>query len=216
MKAVKRLPLSDQRKILAYLGCHAYIGRSPFFSAENSQRMDFEGLDFWVEPITEQPALPYFVFRAIKSTSIDDKIRAFSSPSFDPLETVIMEKDPPPLDENADSGHGTMTVISKGQSMSRYSLTLNQKAIFVIPGNFAAGWQAWIDGQQTEVFEANLFSKGIFVPPGSHEVVLRYLPRHFFWGLSLSVFTIITIAIAMIIVVSYRRKLQKISEKVER
>ena len=61
----------------------------------------------------------------------------------------------------------------------------------MLPGNAAPGWRAWIDGHPAEVFEANLFSKGVLVPPGTHRLVLRYLPASFVWGAAVSLISLV-------------------------
>ena len=65
----------------------------------------------------------------------------------------------------------------------------------MFPGNYAPGWRARIDGRRAEVFEANLFAKGIIVPAGSHRVELRYLPASFLWGAAISLISIFLMAV---------------------
>jgi uncharacterized membrane protein YfhO len=69
-------------------------------------------------------------------------------------------------------------------------VSLPSEWIVVFPGNAAPGWHAWIDGRRTEIFEANLFAKGVRVPAGDHEIVLRYLPASFLWGVVISLASI--------------------------
>ena len=69
-------------------------------------------------------------------------------------------------------------------------MSLPCEGIAVFPGNAAPGWHARIDGRRAEVFEANLFAKGVLVPAGDHEIVLRYLPASFLWGVVISLASI--------------------------
>ena len=69
-------------------------------------------------------------------------------------------------------------------------MSLPCEGIAVFPGNAAPGWHARIDGRRAEVFEANLFAKGVLVPAGDHEIVLRYLPASFLWGVVISLVSI--------------------------
>jgi uncharacterized membrane protein YfhO len=36
------------------------------------------------------------------------------------------------------------------------------------------GWEATIDGKETEVYRANAVLRGVIVTPGTHEIVLTY------------------------------------------
>ena len=191
-EALKALPPKDQLKVLKYIGCAAYLGRQPLFSKANAQRLQFEGLDVWVERIVERNASPFIVFRAVRTVQVKDQVRFFTSEGFDPLQEVITEKDLglPGSSGNMVTEPAKIVVRKEIGGRGWYSASLPYDGIAVFPGNAAAGWRAWIDGQSAEVFEANLFSKGVLVPAGEHEIVLRYLPASFLWGAIISLASI--------------------------
>jgi len=47
--------------------------------------------------------------------------------------------------------------------------------LFKIP----AGWKAFVDDNQTEIFQTNHGFMGIIVPKGNHRVEFRFLPSSF-------------------------------------
>jgi hypothetical protein len=190
--AIKGLPPNDQFKILKYVGCAAYVGYDPLFSRESAQRLQIEGVDIWLERIAERGASPFIAFRTVRAAEVKDKLRIFTADSFNPYTEIITEKDvrlPEPLG-NEDLKNGTIIIRKEIQGRGWYSVSLPREGIAVFPGNAAPGWHARIDGRRAEVFEANLFAKGVRVPAGDHEIVLRYLPASFLWGVGISLASI--------------------------
>ncbi len=190
--AIKRLPPNGQFKVLNYLGCAARIGYEPLFSKDSAQRLQIEGVDVWFERIAGTGALPAIAFRAARAVELEDKLRIFTADTFDPSRDIITEKDNllPESRGNSDAKAGAVLIRKEIQGRGWYSVSLPSEGVAVFPGNAAPGWQARIDGRRTEVFEANLFAKGVLVPAGDHEIVLRYLPASFLWGAAISLASI--------------------------
>jgi len=191
-EAFKGLPPNGKFKILKYIGCAAHIGYEPLFSRESAQRLQVEGVDVWLERIAETGASPYIAFRVVRAAEVKDKLGIFAGESFDPLKEIITEKDillPESLGKT-DAKAGAVLIRKEVQGRGWYSVSLPCEGIAVFPGNAAPGWHARIDGRRTEVFEANLFAKGVLVPAGDHEIVLRYLPASFLWGVVISLASI--------------------------
>jgi hypothetical protein len=187
-EAFKGLPPKDQFKILKYVGCAARIGYEPLFSREGAQRLQIEGIDVRLEQIAETGASPFIVFRAVRAAEVKDKLGIFAGDEFDPLKEVITEKDTilPESPGNTDTQAGAVLIRKEVQGRGWYSVSLLREGVAVFPGNYAPGWHARVDGRRADVFEANIFSKGVVVPSGRHEIVLRYLPVSFLWGAAVS------------------------------
>jgi len=49
------------------------------------------------------------------------------------------------------------------------------------------GWQAFVDGEQTELLRANYLFRAAAVPAGVHEVKFVYQPRSFYVGAVISI-----------------------------
>jgi hypothetical protein len=191
-EAFKGLPPKGQFKILKYVGCAAYIGYEPLFSRENAQKLQIEGVTIWVERIAEKNASPFAAFRAVKAAEIKDKLGIFTGDEFDPVKEVITEKDIilPGSSGNLETKPAAIVVRKEVQGRGWYSTSLPREGIIVFPGNYAPGWHARVDGRRADVFEANVFSKGVMVPSGRHEIVLRYLPVSFLWGAAVSLISL--------------------------
>ncbi|HEX2695046.1 MAG TPA: hypothetical protein VHP61_04790 [Acidobacteriota bacterium] len=191
-EAFKGLPPNGQFKILKYVGCAVRIGYEPLFSRESAQRLQIEGINVWLERIAETGASPFIAFRAAKATAVKDKLGIFTRDEFDPLKEVITEKDIllPGSSGNMETKPAAIVVRKEVQGRGWYSASLPREGLIIFPGNYAPGWHARVDGRRADVFEANIFSKGVVVPSGRHEIVLRYLPASFLWGAAVSLISL--------------------------
>jgi hypothetical protein len=146
-----------------------------------------------LEHITDERPRPHFCFQTIRADSIEEKVAAFCKGSFDPLSTVIVKDE---IEIEAGSGQAfppSIDIRKDTQGRLEYSVNVDRDAVLVIPGNHAPGWRALVDGEEVELFEANILAKGIFVSRGKHEIKLRYLPGSFLWGVSISLSSLLVV-----------------------
>jgi hypothetical protein len=199
---IKSLKREDQLKILKYLGCQYYIGNKPLFSQEASKKIEVEGFVQYLEKITDEPARPTVVYDFVEAETDQQRLDIFISPEFDPQKTAIIGKN---IRISANVGKELKGSASKDYSLDileekagygQYKLKLPAAGLAIFPGNWAKGWKAWMDGKRVDVFEANLFSKGVAVPEGEHVVRLRYWPDSFILGCIISLFSLFLVIVA--------------------
>jgi uncharacterized membrane protein YfhO len=46
----------------------------------------------------------------------------------------------------------------------------------IISDSYTPGWHATVDGEPTAIFPADVAFRGLAVPPGNRDVILRYNP----------------------------------------
>ena len=51
---------------------------------------------------------------------------------------------------------------------------------------YPAGWKAYIDGSETEIFKTNYFLRSVIVPSGKHKIEMKFHPDTFFTGRTIS------------------------------
>jgi hypothetical protein len=213
-EAVKALPPPGRLKVLNYIGCAAHLGPEPLSSGESALRVQIEGVDVWLERIAERSAAPFIAFRTVGAAKIKDQIGIFTGPGFDPMRAVILEKAVlrSGTAESSDAPSGEVVVRKEAQGRGSYSVTLSAEGLLVLPGRYDPGWQAWVDGRKADIFEANMLSKGVAVPAGRHEIVVRYLPGSFLWGAAVSLVSLGLGVIGLIVFsVRTRRKARRAS-----
>jgi len=142
------------------------------------------------------------VYDFARAETEQDKLDIFISPDFDPQKTAIIGKGIKLSEKIGEEINGaqrkdySLDILEEKAGYGRYKINLPAAGLAIFPGNWAKGWKAWIDGKRVDVFEANLFSKGLAVPPGEHLVRLRYWPDSFILGCIiglLSLFSVIVV-----------------------
>jgi len=198
---IKSLKREDQLKILKYLGCQYYIGNKPLFSQEASKNIMVEGFTQYLEKITDEPARPTIVYDFVEAETDQQRLDIFISPEFDPQKTAIIARDvnfseklSGELKEST-ANNFFLEVLEEKAGFGRYKIKLPAAGLAIFPGNWAKGWKAWMDGKRVDVFEANLFSKGVVVSEGEHVVRLRYWPDSFIVGCIISLLSLFSIIV---------------------
>jgi hypothetical protein len=205
MKKVNSLRPEDKLKILRYLGCEYYIGNQPMFFPEAARKIVVEGYTQYIEKISEKPASPKVVFKAVQAAGLDQKLKIFINPEFDPQKEVVVDQSvkvpenfmlngvqakAAGVEGDLIASNYSIEILEEKSGFGRYRASLDKDGIVVFPFNWAKGWKAWVDGKKTAVFEANLFSKGLIVPAGEHEIMLKYWPDSFVIGSVLSLISL--------------------------
>lgn len=76
----------------------------------------------------------------------------------------------------------------------------------VLTNVFYPGWKAYIDGQQTEVHDADAIFQLIEVPKGNHQIEFKFKPKSFYNGLYISAFALAAAVICTTTI--WRKKFQ--------
>jgi uncharacterized membrane protein YfhO len=63
---------------------------------------------------------------------------------------------------------------------------------------YPAGWKAFIDGQETEIFKTNYFQRSIIVPKGKHKVEFKFYPETYYTGKKISIAANILVTLLLI------------------
>ena len=67
----------------------------------------------------------------------------------------------------------------------------NRDAFFYMSDAYYPGWKAYIDGKEVRIYRANLAFRAIKIPKGIHQVLFRYIPFSFYFGLFLTIIGVI-------------------------
>lgn len=78
----------------------------------------------------------------------------------------------------------------------RVDVTMGCTGLLIVSDSYYPGWRAQLDGNSTPIWKVNTVIRGIVVPAGHHQVVMRYRPLSVYGGL---VLTILGFAIAIVL-----------------
>jgi len=69
----------------------------------------------------------------------------------------------------------------------------------VLPDLHYPGWHVAVDGRDAPIERTNAILRGVWLEPGSHEVVFRFTPASFRIGMALLGATLVSLAAAAIL-----------------
>jgi len=120
-------------------------------------------------------------------------LRLLASKEFDPRNEVIVSEPESRALASALPGADVTLSLERQASITREGINevevhavSSQPAWLVLNDSWAAGWKAFVDGEEQRVARVNYAFRGIIIPAGSHRVVFRYRPRLLLVGLSMS------------------------------
>jgi hypothetical protein len=105
--------------------------------------------------------------------------------------TAIIEPDaagsyPPPVSEPGAASERVHIIDDGDPDRLVLSADLVAPGLLVIADTYYPGWRAWVDGEETPIYPANLLFRAVHLAAGTHTVVLRYQPLSFRLGMAVS------------------------------
>ncbi|MEK7783736.1 MAG: YfhO family protein, partial [Candidatus Binatota bacterium] len=140
----------------------------------------------WIYRVDRVVPRAYIVPKAIYEKDPKKAIEMLAG-SIDPLKEVIVDE----IVELPAKGSftGETKVLSYDNRSVSLRASLNRPGILVLSDSFYPGWKVYVDGVERKIIRANYFLRGVFLPPGEHQVVFRYQPTSFLYGTIISLST---------------------------
>ena len=148
-------------------------------------------------------------FLVYRSRAFADGAQVLSellSQDFDPIETVLLEGEAIPLESDADRGMeegDAIGEIERRKAGREIAMTvrIGRPAMLVLTDTYYPGWRAYVDGREERIFRADYLFRAVRLSEGEHDVVFRYEPTSFRWGLWVTVGTAVAMAIGTVVLV---------------
>lgn len=90
----------------------------------------------------------------------------------------------------------------------------DQPTLLFISDNYYPGWNAYVNGQKSEIIRANYTFKAVALPPGKNEVIFKYEPKSFKIGGFVTWLSIISSLIYLAISSLWKRKNERVIKKI--
>jgi hypothetical protein len=117
-----------------------------------------------------RPAPPaYVACRAVKVSGIEESLARPYSADFDLGRDLALE-----VEGRTSCRGGKATRLARDPGQELYETEADGDGYLVVRASFARGWTALLDGHPVAVWRANGKHRAIPIPPGRHEVLLRY------------------------------------------
>ena len=121
-------------------------------------------------------------------------MQMLNRPDFDPRSEIVIE-DPkgqlrlPDAAECDEPAHHPATLRVYEPNRVVIDVETDRPALLILTDTYYPGWRAEVDGQDAPIYRADGLFRAIAIGPGSHAVVLTYLPWSFLIGLVMTTST---------------------------
>jgi hypothetical protein len=123
------------------------------------------------------PAPAWIVRDAERAANQDDALARVHRASFDPFATVVLESAPATAATPRATTAGRVTLLEHRRNQLRLRADAGDGAGWLVLADaWAPGWRARVDGAPATVLPANVALRALPLPPGVHEIELRYVP----------------------------------------
>jgi len=150
----------------------------------------------------------WLVASAVEVSNPQQAVSILQGPDYDPRQFALVESPSPiPMEQPGASPPGTAGAVSvlryEGELVS-FSADVAKNSLLVTGEKFANGWKATVDRKPVEIQRVNYVQRGVYLPPGRHEVRFMFDPISFKVGkwLTLTSFGIFAVALLL----EWRRK----------
>jgi len=99
-------------------------------------------------------------------------------------EVAFVDGPLPEVEPPTGSGPGDeVTIISHEPERIEIAARSRSAGLLVVSEVYAEGWNAYVDGERVDILRTNHALRGVPLPAGEHEVVMKYEPRSLTIGL---------------------------------
>lgn len=183
--------------------------RSVLLSTEGNYRQVHSGDVKIYENLDVLPRA-FIAHRAEIVQSDRQAIAVMQQPDFNPAQTLVR------LKTDADERAGLITagqaspqdsaaIVAYAPERVEITATLASPGWLVLADTHYPGWQAAVNGQPVEIFQANGLFRGIALPAGEHRVVFEFKPDSFKWGVVISGVALFGLLVGLVVAVKRSR-----------
>jgi hypothetical protein len=108
-------------------------------------------------------------------------------------------------------GNNLVRMTSVGDGLLRARVATDHGGLLVVSENWYPGWTADIDGVPAAVVRTNYTLMGVTVPPGVHQITLRFRPASLAIGAGISGATALVLAVAWVLDWRKSRRLSSVA-----
>lgn len=127
----------------------------------------------------------WFVDGIVVARSKHEVFQVLNSQSFDARHVAILEKEPALQLTKPDSVGVTVSAY-QSREIKLDVFTSASSLLVLSEVYYPAGWKAFVDGKETEIYKTNYVLRSILVPPGKHAVEFRFDPPAYQLGYNIS------------------------------
>lgn len=158
-------------------------GMSPIFKGRLFESLDphYSGeISVYTNPSSLPRAM--LIHKAVVVKNDHEIIKRLTDESFDPEDTIILSEEPPIPLLNSPSPEDEVEIVHYRPNSITLQTNSTSKGFLFLSEVFYPGWQAYVDGWESQILRADYLFRAVPLDEGSHEVLLVYRPQSLFWG----------------------------------
>ncbi len=149
--------------------------------------------------VVERPqALPraYIIHRAVFETDEQKALQAVDQ-LMDQKSTVAVINHPNDkqlfdyLNQQPLKDNSSAKVVSYEPNEVQIKATVENPGFLVLTDAFHPDWKVFVNGEEEKIYQTNYLLRSVFLPRGRHDVRFVFKPASFFWGLWVSLFSLL-------------------------
>lgn len=114
---------------------------------------------------------------------------------YQPEKTALVEIDDRSFSDisktgDGNSSNGTAKILGIANTHVEVETTSDRPAFLILSDVNYPGWQAWIDGKPSKIFQTNYIQRGVIIPSGKHVVRFEFHSFSFKLGMTITVVSI--------------------------
>ena len=152
--------------------------------ASSDLKNNFDKQNIYLYSIKKTSITPFFVPEKIyKINSIDDFDQAYKDKKISKKTAFLEEKK---LINQTNAGKYKVKQIKFSDQEISLTGEFDKETFFVFNKNYDPEWQIYIDGKRVSIVKTNITQIGVFIPQGTHTVILKYENKMFKIGVIIS------------------------------
>lgn len=124
----------------------------------------------------------WFVDEVVIAANKREVFANLNSPAFNPRIRAVLESPPSTRPVKSDSTAVQLTAFQT-HTITLSAFCTHPSLLVLSEVYYPAGWKAFIDGVETEIYKTNYVLRSVVVPPGRHAVEFRFEPAVYRQGL---------------------------------
>lgn len=111
------------------------------------------------------------------NTNDDTTLRLLASPQFDPHETVLVADVNAPVEKvsSANGAAGTVEITRYQSKRIELSADVKAPSVLLLTERYNPNWHVEVDGKAAPLLRCDFIMRGVYLEPGKHSVVMRFV-----------------------------------------
>lgn len=135
-------------------------------------------------------------------------IQELGSENFNPHYQVMLDdKENITLNKNAKTDIQSAEIIKYQPNEVVIRAHSDKSGILILTDSYDDGWNVTINNKKGKILLVNGIFRGVLINSGNSEIIFKYLPKHFYVYLYISIFSILSLIVGAIILIKKKTRL---------